>query len=91
MNVHAPENNLWNDRYGLKIPVLHLYRRVSPSTPMTVNHELETVFSNTPRREWKDGKYGFTKEEFCVMDFEKKEMKFSNAENLAAWIWRENT
>src|SRR5208282_5376456 len=79
VNTRAPENELWNNRYGLKIPVLHLYRLISPqcsAAPLTATHELETVLWDTPRWEWKKGKAGFTMEELCVMDFEKKKMKF---------------
>jgi len=57
---------------------------------LTATHELETVLWNTPRWEWKKGKAGFTMEELCVMDFEKKKMKFEEPDHLAKWIWKQS-
>lgn len=58
---------------------------------MKASQELEKVFQKSSKRLSSDEKVGFTKEEFCVMDFEKKEMKFKNPIDMANWIWGPHT
>jgi hypothetical protein len=38
---------------------------------------------------WNDSENAsWSREELCVMDFDKKEMKFKSPHDLAGWIWR---
>ena len=93
MNIHAPGNEFWKERYGLKIPVLYLYNQQDREkfARNVKIHELEKRFWEDS--EWLDawnnkGDHKWAKEELVVMDLEKKEMKLKHPDELGKWIWK---
>lgn len=95
INIHAPGNEVWNTRYGMKIPVLHLYRQLQCRDGKMSGRQrlldIEKGFWNDAAwtEAWNDSENAsWSREELCVMDFDKKEMKFKSPHDLAGWIWR---
>jgi hypothetical protein len=98
VNIHAAGNEVWNNRYGLKIPVLYLYRHLERDDSLKrTSGELQQRFNSLEMEFWDDpgwlkagnGNSGWVKEVMNVMDFETKQSKFKNASDMAEWIWRQ--
>jgi hypothetical protein len=80
----------------MKIPVLHLYRQIQCRDGKISGRQrlldIEKGFWTDAAwmEAWNnnEGKHLWSREELCVMDFDKKEMKFKSSDDLAGWIWR---
>ena len=89
VNIHALGNEFWDRRYRLKIPVIHLYRRKEyqdSSAPKSKFHELEGAFWNDVL--WESPETKWIREVLCVMDFQKRALKFKDSSELMKWIWK---
>jgi Glutaredoxin-like domain (DUF836) len=90
VNILAPENTFWNTIYGLKIPVLNLYRRREFGRLPRAREkffEPEKAFWDDELWNGASPSASWTKDVKQCVNFKTKEMEFRNTGDLAKWIW----
>ena len=89
VDIHAKGNEFWNRRYGLKIPVLYLYRLQTSIQNGSLN-ELEREFFNDPvwLEGWQSNGTSWRREERIAIDLQRKVMAFEKPNDMVRWIWK---
>jgi hypothetical protein len=89
VNIHSPENSIWNQRYGLKIPVLHIYEL---SDDQVSSGEKHRPLNSAEKLFWDDNLWraypsSWRRRVLYAIDFTSREPVFNEADDMVKWVW----